>query len=120
MYGLSTYVQVVDGRARSQVHASQALDVQRSPSVSSMSRRLWCALRELPHRETRVPATPALLVIQHWAGPIEERVEVVGQTATRYRIRALRNLRLPGRHSRVLEQGRTAFVPREVVRVIPT
>src|SRR5688572_23969056 len=98
MYRLSTR------SAGWQVRGSQALDVQRVASVSSVSRRLWCALRELAHRETKVPATPALLVVQHWAGPIVERVEVVGQTATRYRIRVLRNLRLPGRHSRVLEQ----------------
>jgi hypothetical protein len=56
-----------------------------------------------------------LLILQGWAGRRETRVEIVGETPTRYRIRAITRTRRAGR-SRWLEPGAVALVPKSAVR----
>jgi hypothetical protein len=60
---------------------------------------------------------PAMIVLDGWAGLFEQRgATVVGETRTRYRIRADRpeGLRLAGRN-RYLAQGKTALIPKHAV-----
>lgn len=60
---------------------------------------------------------PAMIVLNSWAGLFEQRgATVVGETPTRYRIRADKpeGLRLAGRN-RYLAIGKTALVPKHAV-----
>jgi len=60
----------------------------------------------------------AVLRLDGWSGPHESQpVDVVDETPTRYRIRAITETRLAGRY-RFLEPGKTALVPRRVVRFL--
>jgi len=52
-----------------------------------------------------------------WHGVDRQRVEVVGETPRRYRIRALERTRLAGQE-RWLDPGRTALVPKRAVRFL--
>jgi len=54
------------------------------------------------------------LHIDGWAGRIDQRVDVVGETRTRYRIRAIERTKLAGR-GRWLHRGETALVPKAAV-----
>ena len=58
---------------------------------------------------------PGWLCLDGFAGRSETEVQVVGVTATRYRIKAVVRTRLPGRQ-RWLEQGQVALVPRAAIR----
>lgn len=53
------------------------------------------------------------LVLVGWHGRAEQRVEIVGQTPKRLRIRAIERTRLAG--PRWLEPGQTALVPTRAV-----
>lgn len=55
------------------------------------------------------------LVLDGWAGASRQRVEVMGATRTRYRIRAIEETRLAGR-LRSLKPGESAFVPKRAIR----
>ncbi len=55
------------------------------------------------------------LVLQGWDGVSRTRVDVVGTTPTRYRIRAVERTRLGGR-SRWLDPGAVALVPKGAIR----
>jgi hypothetical protein len=65
----------------------------------------------------QVVPRPALLGLIGWHGTTWNPNEVVGETPTRYRIRALERTRLAGR-DRWLEPGRTALVPKRAVRFL--
>ena len=56
-----------------------------------------------------------VLVVDTYAGRLEQQVEIVGETATRFRIRAINRTRLAGR-GRTLEVGQIALVPKTAVR----
>jgi len=60
-------------------------------------------------------ATRGWLQLDGWQGRTQQEVEVVGETATKVRVRALTCTRLAGRR-RSLEPGQTALVPRHAVR----
>jgi len=57
------------------------------------------------------------LVLDGWEGRTYQRVEVIGHTPKRLRIRAIERTRLAGRR-RYLEPGQTALVPTRAVRLI--
>jgi hypothetical protein len=57
------------------------------------------------------------LGLDGWAGRRERKVEVVGETPKRYRIRAIEKTKLAGRN-RWLDVGKTALVPKYAVRLI--
>lgn len=67
----------------------------------------------------RSPATrgEAWLHVNTYAGHARYRVEVVGMTPKKYRIRALERTRLGGR-CRWLYTGETALVPKEAVSLV--
>ena len=54
--------------------------------------------------------TRGMLLLNGWAGRIEQEVEIIGRTPKRLRIRAIVRTKLAGR-DRWLETGRTALVP---------
>jgi hypothetical protein len=56
------------------------------------------------------------LMLNGWHGVSRRRVEIVGETAKRYRIRAIEKTKLAGR-SRWLNAGETALVPKYAVEV---
>lgn len=58
------------------------------------------------------------LGLSGWAGDRWRKVEVVGETPKKYRIRAIEKTKLAGR-SRWLEAGQTALVPKYAVRIEP-
>jgi hypothetical protein len=58
------------------------------------------------------------LQLDGWAGRTQQRVEVVGETASRTRIRAITTTRLAGRR-RNLQPGEIALVPKYAVRTAP-
>lgn len=60
--------------------------------------------------------TPGLLLLEGWEGRTETPVEVVGQTAKKFRIRAITETKLAGRY-RWLADGETALVPKHAVRL---
>jgi hypothetical protein len=62
------------------------------------------------------PKYPALaaLALGGWHGVSHHEVLVIGQTPTRYRIRALTQTRLAGRY-RSIEKGQETLVPRKVI-----
>mgnify|MGYP000893478069 CR=1 FL=1 len=55
----------------------------------------------------------ACVCLDSWAGRQEITVQVVGETAKRYRIRAVVPTKLP---RRVLEKGEETLVPKRAVR----
>lgn len=57
---------------------------------------------------------PARLHLLDYGGNSAIPCEIVGETAKRYRIRAIQRMRLAGR-SRFLEAGDTALVPKHAV-----
>ena len=57
------------------------------------------------------------LCLQSWAGFRKTRVEIVGETPKRYRIRALKPTQLAGRYRSILP-GQMALVPKRAVRDI--
>lgn len=61
--------------------------------------------------------TTGWLVLDGWQGITRTQVEVVGETPTRYRIRAIELTRLAGRR-RWLPPGGVALVPKHAVRDI--
>ena len=55
------------------------------------------------------------IVLNGWGGLFMQEVELVGQTAHRYRIRAIdKPVRLAGRN-RYLQPGETALIPKHAV-----
>jgi hypothetical protein len=54
------------------------------------------------------------ILLQGYAGLTKRRVQIVGETPKRYRIRALERTRLAGRH-RYIESGAEALVPKHAV-----
>lgn len=56
----------------------------------------------------------ALLILHGWGGRLDQKVEIVGETPRRYRIRAITRTRLAGKY-RYIEPGQTALVPRGAV-----
>ena len=59
------------------------------------------------------PGRAATLWVDGWAGRVDQSVEVVGETRTRYRIRAIMRTHLPRRRGvRTLEAGDVALVPK--------
>lgn len=64
----------------------------------------------------KLPAGFGWLGIDGWAGRSRTRVEIVGQTATRWRIKAIERTKLAGRN-RWLEPGDVALVPKSAVTV---
>jgi len=58
------------------------------------------------------------LGLQGWHGLTWTEVEIVGETPKKYRIKALRDMRLGGR-LRTLRRGYTALVPRHAIRLLP-
>lgn len=54
------------------------------------------------------------LMLDGWAGRSRQRIEVVRETPTRFCIRAITVTRLAG-HSRYLQPGETALVPKLAV-----
>lgn len=61
----------------------------------------------------------AWINLDGWSGRSRQRVEVVGETPARVRVRAIERTRLAGR-SRFLEPGEVALVPRGAVEFEPT
>lgn len=61
----------------------------------------------------------AWIHLDGWSGRSRQRVEVVGETPTRVRIRAIERTRLAG-PARYLEPGALALVPRRAVEFDPT
>jgi hypothetical protein len=59
---------------------------------------------------------PAMLCTQDYGGRHEQPVVVVGETPTKYRIRAANPVKLAGRH-RWLHPGEVATVPRRAIRL---
>lgn len=55
------------------------------------------------------------LGLDGWAGRREHKVEVIGETPKRYRIRAIERTKLAGR-CRWLYAGETALVPKYAIR----
>lgn len=60
--------------------------------------------------------TEAWIQLDGWVGRTQARVEIVGETPYRYRIRAVTRTRLAGRQ-RWLNVGETALVPKHAVRM---
>ena len=58
----------------------------------------------------------AFLCIEGYAGRIEQPVEIVGETRTKYRVRSDRRLRLGGGY-RWAEPNTVVLVPKRAVRV---
>jgi hypothetical protein len=58
----------------------------------------------------------ALLHLDGWSGRRTEVAIVVGETATRYRVRAVHTIKLAGRR-RYLHPGQTALVPKYAVEI---
>lgn len=56
----------------------------------------------------------ATLNLDGWAGWSKQRVLIVGETATKYRIKAITITRLAGRQ-RSLDPGKTALVPKSAI-----
>ncbi len=61
------------------------------------------------------PPRPARLGLVGWYGVTWDPIEVVGETPTRWRIRAIERTWLAGR-CRWLEAGETTLVPKHAVR----
>ena len=59
----------------------------------------------------------AELGLQGWEGLTWTRVEIIGETPKKYRIRALQRTKLGGR-SRWIYAGETALVPKHAIRAI--
>ncbi len=60
----------------------------------------------------------AMIVLNGWGGLFEQRVQVVGETPTRYRILAGKeDVRLAGRR-RYLRAGATGLVPKHAVMLL--
>lgn len=57
-----------------------------------------------------------ILCVDGWSGRTEDRVEIIGETPKRYRIRADRRIKLAGR-DRWLEVGDDVLVPKTAVRI---
>ena len=57
-----------------------------------------------------------ILRMDGWEGRTEEKVEIIGETPKRYRIRADRRIKLAGR-DRWLEVGDDVLVPKTAVRI---
>lgn len=57
-----------------------------------------------------------VLCSESWSGRSEEKVEIIGETPKRYRIRADRRIKLAGR-DRWLEVGDDVLVPKTAVRI---
>ena len=55
------------------------------------------------------------LVLRNWGGPYKQKVEIVGITPKRYRIRAILRTKLAGRY-RWLEIGQTTLIPKHAIR----
>lgn len=60
---------------------------------------------------------PAQLCLQGWDGYSEQPIEVIGETRTRYRIRALDKMVKLGGSSRWLAPRDTALVPKRAVKL---
>jgi len=60
---------------------------------------------------------PAMLVITGWHGSTAYRVDIIGITPHRFRIRAFGPTRLAGRN-RMLQSGEETLVPKTAIRVI--
>lgn len=58
------------------------------------------------------------LMLSGWGGYREEKIEIVGMTPKRYRIRALKKTKIAGRQ-RWLEPGETTLAPQDAVRIEP-
>lgn len=56
------------------------------------------------------------LFTESWAGTLKQRVKVVGETPTRYRIEAIKRTRLAGRR-RFIEPGTQTLVPKEAIKL---
>ena len=56
------------------------------------------------------------LCLNGWEGRTETPVFIIGETAKRYRIRAIQRTKLAGRN-RWLDSGETALVPKSAVRL---
>ena len=77
------------------------------------------ALEREVEREVSGPPTerPALLCLDGWAGRVNIRVAVIGETAKRYRVRLEEAAHLPSR--RFAAAGDVVMVPRYAVRLGP-
>jgi hypothetical protein len=60
------------------------------------------------------PVKFGFILLQGYAGLTKRRVQIIGQTEKRYRIRALERTRLAGRN-RFIEAGAEALVPKHAV-----
>jgi len=58
---------------------------------------------------------PAVLSLESWAGTLRKRVEIIGETPRRYRIRVVDGYRVRGRRS--FSPGDVTLVPRWAISV---
>lgn len=58
------------------------------------------------------------LLLKGWHGTLSVRVNIVGETSKKYRIKALTKTKLAGR-GRWLEEGQEALVPKTAILVEP-
>lgn len=65
---------------------------------------------------TTIKTRTGYLMLDGWAGRREHKVEVIGETPKRYRIRAVERTKLAGR-CRWLYAGETALVPKYAIRL---
>jgi hypothetical protein len=77
-----------------------------------------CGWTYVVRLKERAAMTAGYLQLDGWAGRTQQRVEVVGRTAKRVRIKALGLTRLAGRR-RWLAAGETALVPAHAVTDAP-
>lgn len=55
-----------------------------------------------------------VVALETWAGTRTHPVEIVGETKTRYRVKALASMTLPGK--RFVAEGETVLVPKHAVK----
>lgn len=60
------------------------------------------------------PEQFGFVLLQGWAGLTKARVQIIGKTPKKYRIRALERTKLGGR-DRYIEKGSEALVPQHAV-----
>lgn len=72
----------------------------------------------MPDPTTLAPPRYGWLQLDGWAGRTQHKVEVVGETDKRYRIKAITLTKLAGR-MRWLRPGDTVLIPKHAVRDRP-
>jgi hypothetical protein len=91
-------------RVRRRLRNLQAVQAR---TIPGLDRRLSDGHEERPMK--------AMVCLQSWAGYTEHPVEIIGETRTRYRVRALESFKLPRRW---IHKDGVALVPKHAVKIV--